>query len=116
MRRALAEYDVRGIKTTLPFFRWVLNDADFLAGRFDTGFIDRKLGARNGQPLLETTEEHEEIAAITAALSQTLRALDQSSSATAPVSRWAQQARADALRTSPPSFPTAPRPWVLMGR
>jgi acetyl-CoA carboxylase biotin carboxylase subunit len=100
MRRALAEYDVRGIKTTLPFFRWVLGDADFLAGRFDTGFIDRKLGARNGQPLREATEEHEEVAAIAAALSQTLRALDQSSATTVPVSRWAQQARADALRTS----------------
>ena len=36
MRRALAEYHVRGIKTTIPFFRWILDDEDFVAGRFDT--------------------------------------------------------------------------------
>ena len=51
MRRALGEYYVLGIKTTIPFFQWVLDDEDFVAGRFDTGFIDRKLGARNGRPL-----------------------------------------------------------------
>ena len=100
MRRALAEYEVRGIRTTLPFFQWVLNDADFIAGRFDTGFIDRKLGARNGQPLREPTLEQEEIAAIAAALSHTLRSLDESSVPGAQVSKWAQLGRADALRTA----------------
>jgi acetyl-CoA carboxylase biotin carboxylase subunit len=104
MRRALAEYEVRGIRTTLPFFQWVLNDADFLAGRFDTGFIDRKLGARNGQPLREPTQEEEEIAAIAAALSHTVRAVDESSAPRAPVSKWGQLARADALRTPPRSL------------
>ena len=48
MQRALAEYEVRGIRTTIPFFRWILEDEDFRAGRFDTTFIDRKLGGRNG--------------------------------------------------------------------
>ena len=46
MRRALAEYQVRGIRTTIPFFQWILDDEDFKAARFDTGFIDRKLGKR----------------------------------------------------------------------
>ncbi len=41
MRRALAEYVVGGIKTTLPFFREVMTDAEFVAGRLDTGFIAR---------------------------------------------------------------------------
>ena len=50
MRRALAEYEVRGIRTTIPFFRWILEDEDFQAGRFDTTFIDRKLGTRGGEP------------------------------------------------------------------
>ena len=44
MRRALAEYQVRGIRTTIPFFQWILEDEDFKAARFDTSFIDRKLG------------------------------------------------------------------------
>lgn len=39
MRRALAEYEIGGIKTTLPFFREVLEDEEFVAGHIDTGFI-----------------------------------------------------------------------------
>ncbi|HYG12438.1 MAG TPA: hypothetical protein VD835_21045, partial [Pyrinomonadaceae bacterium] len=41
MRRALAEYTVGGIKTTLPFFREVVRDEEFIEGRLDTGFIER---------------------------------------------------------------------------
>jgi acetyl-CoA carboxylase biotin carboxylase subunit len=43
MRRALAEYRVEGIMTTIPFFTFIMNDPEFQAGRFDTGFIDRIL-------------------------------------------------------------------------
>ncbi|HEX8069073.1 MAG TPA: acetyl-CoA carboxylase biotin carboxylase subunit [Pyrinomonadaceae bacterium] len=41
LRRALDEYAVGGIKTTLPFFRAVVRDAEFIAARLDTGFITR---------------------------------------------------------------------------
>src|SRR5438270_3518809 len=41
MRRALDEYAVGGIKTTLPFFRACVRDEEFVAGRLDTGFIPR---------------------------------------------------------------------------
>jgi acetyl-CoA carboxylase biotin carboxylase subunit len=41
MRRALAEYEVGGIKTTLPFFRQIMDDEEFIAGKLDTGFISR---------------------------------------------------------------------------
>jgi acetyl-CoA carboxylase, biotin carboxylase subunit len=41
LRRALDEYAVGGIKTTLPFFREVVRDDEFIAGRLDTGFISR---------------------------------------------------------------------------
>lgn len=41
LRRALAEYDVVGIKTTLPFFREIMRDDEFLSGKLDTGFIPR---------------------------------------------------------------------------
>jgi len=43
MKRALAEYRVEGIETTIPFFTFIMNDPDFIAGKFDTGFIDRLL-------------------------------------------------------------------------
>jgi acetyl-CoA carboxylase biotin carboxylase subunit len=39
MRRAIAEYRVVGIRTTLPFFDRVLRDPGFVAGEFDTSFV-----------------------------------------------------------------------------
>jgi acetyl-CoA carboxylase biotin carboxylase subunit len=41
LRRALDEYSVGGIKTTLPFFRRIVRDTEFIAGQLDTGFISR---------------------------------------------------------------------------
>src|ERR1700682_1900613 len=41
LRGALDEYAVGGIKTTLPFFREIVRDQEFIAGRLDTGFIPR---------------------------------------------------------------------------
>jgi acetyl-CoA carboxylase biotin carboxylase subunit len=42
MQRALGEYVIGGIKTTIPFHQWLMQDEDFLAGRLDTGFIERR--------------------------------------------------------------------------
>ena len=39
-RRALDEFVVEGIKTTIPFHLQVLQDERFLSGNFDTGFLD----------------------------------------------------------------------------
>ncbi|HEY3038890.1 MAG TPA: acetyl-CoA carboxylase biotin carboxylase subunit [Pyrinomonadaceae bacterium] len=41
LRRALDEYEVGGIKTTLPFFREIVRDEEFQSGRLDTNFISR---------------------------------------------------------------------------
>src|SRR5882762_8000646 len=43
LTRALQESFVGGIKTNLSLFRRILNDQDFMAGRLDTGFLDRLL-------------------------------------------------------------------------
>jgi acetyl-CoA carboxylase, biotin carboxylase subunit len=43
LRRALNEYFVGGIKTNISLFRRILDDADFQAGKVDTGFLDRLL-------------------------------------------------------------------------
>ena len=48
LRRALDEYAVGGIKTTLPFFREVVRDQEFIAGQLDTGFIERFWERRRG--------------------------------------------------------------------
>lgn len=42
MKRALREYIIVGVKTTIPFHLWALEDEDFIAGNFDTTFIERK--------------------------------------------------------------------------
>jgi acetyl-CoA carboxylase, biotin carboxylase subunit len=98
MKRALAEYEVRGIRTTIPFFRWILEDEDFRAGRFDTTFVDRKLGARNGQPLAAPDDELAVLAAVAVAVRQfTSAAVPVATGATVP-SRWQQAARESALR------------------
>jgi acetyl-CoA carboxylase biotin carboxylase subunit len=99
MRRALGEYEVRGIKTTIPFFKWILEDADFIRGDFDTSFIDRKLSGRNGAPLVAAGADHEEMAAIAAALSQVLRPANAPAAAAALASsRWKDQGRLESLR------------------
>lgn len=41
LQTALREYSVTGIRTTLGFFRDVVEDENFRAGRIDTGFIGR---------------------------------------------------------------------------
>jgi acetyl-CoA carboxylase biotin carboxylase subunit len=41
MNRALELFVVEGIKTTIPLHHRILADPDFLAGRFDTHFLDR---------------------------------------------------------------------------
>ncbi len=42
-RRALDEFIIRGTPTNLPLLRQIVRDKDFVAGKFDTGYIDRKL-------------------------------------------------------------------------
>lgn len=41
MKRALDEFIVEGIKTTIPFHKKVFAQPDFLKGEFDTGFIEK---------------------------------------------------------------------------
>ncbi len=43
MRRALAEFVVEGIKTTIPLHREIFNHSGFIEGQVDTTFIERSL-------------------------------------------------------------------------
>jgi len=97
MKRALAEYEVRGIRTTIPFFQWILDDEDFIAGRFDTTFIDRKMAAPGSGPLQVLDASHEELAVVAAAVHMFTRTATAVTPA-APVSIWKQAGRAEALR------------------
>jgi biotin carboxylase len=41
MRRALGEYIIRGIKTTIPFQEAIMRDPDFVRGKYDTSFVGK---------------------------------------------------------------------------
>src|SRR6478736_4136723 len=45
MRRALDEYYITGIKTTVPFHSAIMRNADFRNGHYDTGFVDRMMNS-----------------------------------------------------------------------
>jgi acetyl-CoA carboxylase biotin carboxylase subunit len=105
MRRALGEYLVTGIKTTVPFFTWLLAQPEFASGAFHTTYLDEILKGRNGRPFVEPTPEIEELAAIAAAVEMTLspsalstRAPDNGHNGDAAARRWRTQARIDGLR------------------
>ncbi len=91
MKRALGEYHVGGIRTTIPFFLAVLEDAEFVAGDIDTGFIARFLERHSAA---KADAETEVVAMMVAALSYAEREQSkQSVSATAgSVSKWKRAA------------------------
>ena len=41
MARALDEYIIEGIKTTIPFHKRIMSNKDFIEGNIDTGFLER---------------------------------------------------------------------------
>ncbi|TAL16394.1 acetyl-CoA carboxylase biotin carboxylase subunit [bacterium] len=42
LSRALEEYVIRGIQTTVPFYRRIIEDPDFRAGNFNNNFLEEK--------------------------------------------------------------------------
>jgi acetyl-CoA carboxylase biotin carboxylase subunit len=100
MRRALGEYLITGVATTLPFFEWLLSQAAFVEGRVHTTYLDDILAAREGQPFAQADPAIDHVAAIAAALQ-----LEMAADAAAPggassplVRRWTSHARDEMLR------------------
>ncbi|RUM57164.1 MAG: acetyl-CoA carboxylase biotin carboxylase subunit [Persephonella sp.] len=56
-RRALEEFQVRGVPTNLPLLRQVVRDKDFMEGRFDTSYLDKKLPTFKLKPKDESPED-----------------------------------------------------------
>jgi acetyl-CoA carboxylase biotin carboxylase subunit len=103
MRRALSEYVVAGIKTTVPFFMWLLEQPDFAAGRFHTTYLDAVMAERAGRPFARSETRSEDVAAIAAAVQAVLstgRSTGHGNGeAAAPRTRpWKLRARAEGLR------------------
>ncbi|MGA8776778.1 MAG: acetyl-CoA carboxylase biotin carboxylase subunit [Terriglobales bacterium] len=103
LQRALYEYFVAGIKTNISLFQRILRDADFQAGRLDTGFLDRLLVKADPPEPARVPESR--IAAIAAGMFAVLDPASSSSGARnerpapAPAtSNWKEKGRAEALR------------------
>ena len=101
MLRAIGEYHVGGIPTTLPFFRWMLAQPTFISGDLDTTMLDTELERRGGEPFVAVEPRHEEAALLGAVASSFLASRQAARpSVAAPRARsgWAAAARQAALR------------------
>lgn len=90
--RAIDEYQIQGIQTTLPFGTWALQQPAFREGKFDTGFIPKYFAP---EKLYESAAEVPEIAALFAAhvwkADRQQPAENAQPAATESRSRWAQR-------------------------
>jgi acetyl-CoA carboxylase biotin carboxylase subunit len=99
LRRVLDEYRVVGVKTTLPFFRWLVDEPAFADAAFSTTYLDGVLAARQGQPFCEPAGNDLEDAAIAAGIAAWFRAHGSTSGASREErGAWRRAARMDGLR------------------
>jgi acetyl-CoA carboxylase, biotin carboxylase subunit len=102
MVRALTEYDLRGISTTIGFCRDLVRSPQFASAEFDTTYVDRLL-TQNGRTGA-TSDETEEIAAIAAAIVHRRSSIvhrhssDDGRSTIDDGSLWSRRARLESLR------------------
>ena len=96
LRAALREFSIRGIKTNLGFFRQVVTDPEFQAGRLHTGFIE-EFFARSaaGKP---ADARRDAVAAIAAVLHWRKRSQAAASATASPASGWLTHGRTQGLR------------------
>jgi acetyl-CoA carboxylase biotin carboxylase subunit len=100
MSRALAEYQVLGIRTTIPFFVWLMRQPAFREGRCDTMWLDRVLAERRGSSFNELEDADRTLVAMAAAIDTYLRIHAGASDpgVRAVESLWQRTARLEALR------------------
>ena len=107
LRRALSEYQVRGVRTTLPFFRWLTGQPEFASADFHTAWLDGVLASRKGEPFAAASDADVRDAVIAAAVhahrmaagaAASPAAGDRRASKPSQESSWRQAARLESLR------------------
>ncbi|HET7771537.1 MAG TPA: biotin carboxylase N-terminal domain-containing protein, partial [Chloroflexota bacterium] len=94
LRRALDEYVLTGVHTTLPFHRWLMRDEAFRAGELSTAFVaERWLPAG-----LPAANDEAAEAARRAAAEERGRRQPRAAARNGATSRWVTAARVDPLR------------------
>ncbi|MEX0601390.1 MAG: biotin carboxylase, partial [Rhodothermales bacterium] len=91
MVRALDEYHVAGVRTTIPFCRFVMTHDAFQSGAFTTRFVERHFA--DGLPGTEgqVDDEAADAAALAAVLQRIDRPAPSVNRAAAPASRWIER-------------------------
>ncbi|HYN89886.1 MAG TPA: acetyl-CoA carboxylase biotin carboxylase subunit, partial [Ardenticatenaceae bacterium] len=96
LRRALQEYRILGVKTNIPFHRHLLDNTNFLAGVYDTGFL------ASNPDLMANLQSRDQAAAAIAATILFHRRRQQALVHTSPTAQqpspWRTAARREALR------------------
>ena len=89
-----------GIRTTIPFFQWLMDRPEYREGRYDTTYLDRLLEERRGESFTELDARSDELMTMAAGLDAYFRAAAGPSAGAArePASPWLRAARRDALR------------------
>jgi acetyl-CoA carboxylase, biotin carboxylase subunit len=102
LRRSLSEYQIIGIKTTLPFHRRLIDDPSFIAGDIDTRFLDRDF-----QFAAPDAEHGEHALAVAALLSHQRRSNGTGKTAAVEggATRWKMAARHAATNRAPGGGP-----------
>ena len=99
MTRALREYQVSGIRTTIPFFLWLMNQPAYREATYDTTYLDRLLADRGGVSFSELSDSDVDLVVVAAAVDAFMRAQETATpGGTKPSSRWLDAARREALR------------------
>ena len=101
MSRALQEYQVLGIRTTIPFFVWLMRQPQYRDGQYDTTWLDRLMAARGGASFNELDDDEKRLVTIAAAIDAHLRARSGAETAlgqSRDQSLWEKTARIEALR------------------
>ncbi len=88
LARALGEYAIEGIQTSLPFFRAIARDERFHRADFDTAFLDRHLGEIMNTDTGEQDSHLADIAVIAAVLHAKSQATGIASAPQTTESRW----------------------------
>ena len=94
MSRALAEYKVLGVRTTLPVLRQVMADPDFVAGRLSTHFLERRMTAERPR----ADDRHHKVALIAAVLAAYERVGTTAPLSSSRQSEWKLSARREGSR------------------
>ena len=104
VRAALREYEIQGVRTTLPFFSWLIDQQSFLDGRFHTEFLDEVLQRAGQAPRITPDLSLKEVAAIAVALAAAESSAERPGLPDRTGERgaallWTRRARLDALRS-----------------